>query len=284
MFEGRLELCSPGPLPNNLTIESMGERQSTRNEVLTSVLGRMSVEGIEGAGGRQFFMERRGDGVRIIKRATLELSGSLPEFRLVDESELCLTIPAAPLNPWDLFRGGFAKDPAATAVITVRCGDQPLAAVEVLAIFPNKTWQRTTTDENGEASIDLHLHVAHRPITVFAASIGYTAQLERDWKPAQRPLALDLTPLPGGGSVIFPEATGNIPSLTGRLNPIRDNLDRTYLYASNIAINQGKSQPVHFTFGDDLRLTDADGREAMLRIVNVVGRSALLEYRLVTKV
>ena len=33
MFEDRLELCSPGSLPNNLTIESMGDRQSTRNEV-----------------------------------------------------------------------------------------------------------------------------------------------------------------------------------------------------------------------------------------------------------
>ena len=37
MFEDRIELCSPGSLPNNLTVESMGERQSTRNEVLTSV-------------------------------------------------------------------------------------------------------------------------------------------------------------------------------------------------------------------------------------------------------
>ena len=117
---------------------------------------------------------------------------------------------------------------------------------------------------------------------MFAASIGYTAKLEHDWKPAQRPLALDLTPLPGGGSVIFPEATGNIPNLTGRLNPIRDDLDRTYLYATNIAIDQGKQQPVHFALGEDLRLTDADGREAMVRIVDVVGRSALLEYRLAT--
>ena len=67
MFEDRIELCSPGSLPNNLTVDSMGERQSTRNEVLTSALGRISVGGIEGAGARRFFMERRGDGVPIIR-------------------------------------------------------------------------------------------------------------------------------------------------------------------------------------------------------------------------
>ena len=85
--------------------------------------------------------------------------------------------------------------------------------------------------------------------------------------------------LPDGGSVIFPEATGNIPGLSGRLNPIRDTQDRTYLYASNIAINEGQQQPVTFIPGEDLRLTDADGRELMVRIVAIIGRSALLEYR-----
>ena len=45
---------------------------------------------------------------------------------------------------------------------------------------------------------------------------------------------------------------------------------------------RGKSSPFHFALGEDLRLTDADGREAMVRIVDVVGRSALLEYRLAT--
>ena len=92
-----------------------------------------------------------------------------------------------------------------------------------------------------------------------------------------------LGPLPEGGSVIFSESTGYLPFVKGRLNPIRDNHDRTYLYASSIAIDQGKQQPVHFVLGEDLRLTDANGREAMVRISDVVGRSALLEYRPVTR-
>ena len=88
-----------------------------------------------------------------------------------------------------------------------------------------------------------------------------------------------MSALPGGGAVIFPEATGYVPGLTGRLNPIRDTLDRTYLYASNITINKGQQQPVRFVLGEDLRLTDADGKEMLVRIVDIVGRSALVEYR-----
>ena len=270
MFEDRVELCSPGALPNNLTIESMGERQATRNEVLTSALGRIPVAGLAGASGRQFFMERRGDGVPIIRRETQELCGKLPNFRLIDGSELCLTIPAATLEP----------TPANT-VITVRCAGQPLAGVDVLTLFPNKTWKRAATDGNGAARIALHS--THLPMTVFAAASGFAAYHERDWVPAQRTLELELLARPEGGSIIFPEASGRIPGLAGRLNPKLDTLGRTYLYASNIAINEGRQQPVHFLLGEDLRLTDANGREMLVRIVDITGRSALVEYQLVPK-
>ena len=116
-------------------------------------------------------------------------------------------------------------------------------------------------------------------MTVYVAAEGFAAHLEHDWTPAERALHIELSALPGGGAVIFPEATGTLPGLTGRLNPIRDTLDRTYLYASNIAINKGRQQPVPFVLGEDLRLIDADGKEMLARIVDIVGRSALVEYR-----
>ena len=266
MFEDRLEIQSPGSLPNNLTLESMEARQATRNEALTSVLARMPVEGISGSADRQYFMERRGDGVPIILRETQELSGKRPEYRLINTSEVLLIIPAAALE----------QSPA-RAVITVWSDGQPLPGSDVLALFPNKTWKRATTDENGEAEVDLH--TTHLPMTVFAAAPGHGAHVEREWIPSQGSLAVDLAPLREGSSVIFAESTGYLPVVHGRLNPIRDSHERTYLYASNIAIDQGKQQPVHFARGEDLRLTDAEGREATVRIVEVVGRSALLEYR-----
>lgn len=266
MFDDRLEVQSPGSLPNNLTLASMEARQATRNEALTSVLTRMPVEGISGATDRQYFMERRGDGVPIILRETWEISGRRPEYHLVDYSEVLLIIPAATIE----------QSPART-VITVRVDGQPLPNSDVLTLFPNKTWKQATTDENGEAEVELH--TTHLPMTVFVAAPGHNAHVEREWTPSQGSLAVELATLRNGGSVIFAESTGYLPVVSGRLNPIRDSHERTYLYASNIAINQGKQQPVHFALGEDLRLTDADGREATVRVVEVVGRSALLEYQ-----
>ena len=268
IFSDRLELCSPGALPNNLTIESMGERQSTRNEVLTSVLGRMDAGAVEGAGGRGYFMERRGDGVPIIRRETRELTGREPEFRLIDGSELCLTLPAAEPD----------SGPA-SVVITVRRDGLLLADADVLALFPNNTWKRASTDANGEALLELHS--VHLPMTVYVAADGCAAHVEGGWIPSERALAVKLVALPGGGSVVFPEGTGHTPGLAGRLNPILDTSFRTYLYASNIAINDGQQQPVRFVPGEEeLRLTDADGRELLVRIVAITGRSSILEYRL----
>ena len=266
VFENRIEILSPGALPNNLTVENMRARQSTRNEILTSVLGRLPVGKVEGAGERRFFMERRGDGVSIIRRETRELCGILPEYKLIDGSELCLTIPAASLE----------LSPA-SPVITVRHDGRPLAGADILVLFPNKTWKYAVTDENGEATVSLHS--THLPMTVFVSAKGFAACVERDWVPAKTPLAVELDSLSEGGSIIFTESTGEVPGLAGRLNPILDTLDRTYLYASNVAIEGGKQQPVHFVLGQELILTDADGREKVVKIVEILGRSSILEYR-----
>ena len=265
MFDDRLEIQSPGSLPNNLTVESMASRQSTRNEALTSILARMPVGGTRGGEDRRYYMERRGDGVLIIQRETWELCGKYPKYQIVDDSEVLLVIPAATQE----------RSPA-RAVISVRSHGRSFPGADLLLLFPNKTWKQATTDEQGEAAIDLH--TTQLPMTVFASAPGHAAQLERDWKPSERALAIDLEALPAGGSVIFAEATGHLPGLKGRLNPVRDAHDRTYLYASNIAIDEGKQQPVHFIPGEELQLTDAEGTELHVRIVDIVGRSALVEY------
>ena len=266
MFKDRLEIDSPGQLPNGMTIEGMDASQATRNEVIASVFGRIPVGDVPGSDHRRYLMERRGDGVAIILKETQETAGTLPEYRVVDESSLVLTIPAARLEliPAD-------------ATVTVHSEGAPLSGVEVFALFPNKTWQRTTTDEAGEAALDLY--TTHLPMTVYAAAPTYAAGLEREWKPNQGGLLLELDPLPSGGAAIFPQATGHLPGLRGQLNPKRDSSDRTYLYADNIAIEEGRQQPVPFRLGKSMRLTDAFGTELSVTIVDIIGRSALVEHR-----
>ncbi len=95
MFADRLELYSPGPLPNSVTVDSIEFRQSTRNELLTTLLAKCRVEDPTGKIGRQFLMEGRGEGVPIILQESLELSGRRPMFRVFDDAEVMLTIYAA---------------------------------------------------------------------------------------------------------------------------------------------------------------------------------------------
>ncbi len=95
LFDDRLELYSPGPLPNSVTVDALALRQSTRNELLTTLLARCRVEDPTGEISRQFLMEKRGDGVPIILEESRRASGRLPEYRVIDEAEVLLTIHAA---------------------------------------------------------------------------------------------------------------------------------------------------------------------------------------------
>lgn len=95
LFADRLELFSPGTIPNTMTIDSLSERQSARNELLSSLLARcpMNVNAIGSQ--RGFIMDKRGEGVPIIITESEKLSGRRPEYSLLDDAELKLTIYAA---------------------------------------------------------------------------------------------------------------------------------------------------------------------------------------------
>ena len=92
LFGDRLELYVPGALVNTLTPDSLHLRQASRNELIVSLLSRCKApSGV----GRTRLMDRRGDGVPIIRRECREVLGRLPEYSLIDESELRLVIRAA---------------------------------------------------------------------------------------------------------------------------------------------------------------------------------------------
>lgn len=96
MFENRLELYSPGSLPNAMTMESLPYLQSARNNVIVSLLAKCPVPDLPWmTTNRQTMTDRRGEGVPIILGNSERLSGKLPEYRLIDDAELMLTIYAA---------------------------------------------------------------------------------------------------------------------------------------------------------------------------------------------
>jgi len=92
MFSDRMEIYSPGAIPNTMTVDSLAFRQAARNELITSLLARCSVNIEEIAGYRGFLMDKRGEGVPIILSKSQKISGRLPEYRLIDDCELKLTI------------------------------------------------------------------------------------------------------------------------------------------------------------------------------------------------
>ena len=90
LFSDRLEIYSPGALPNTLTIESMPYRVYTRNQLLVSFLSRLRSKKTG-----MVYLESRGEGVRKILRTSEAHSGRIPRYELFGE-ELRLTIWAKP--------------------------------------------------------------------------------------------------------------------------------------------------------------------------------------------
>jgi predicted HTH transcriptional regulator len=100
MFRDRLELSSPGSLPNTMSIDSLPYRQAARNEAIASLLARCPVPSDERAieTARSTMMDRRGEGVSIILDRGTRHAGVPPVYRTIDDSELVLTI-YAPRKP-----------------------------------------------------------------------------------------------------------------------------------------------------------------------------------------
>ena len=114
---------------------------------------------------------------------------------------------------------------------------------------------------------------------MLCAAEGFSAAVEHEVTP-DSPLEVRMGPMADGGSLVFPDGAGRLRGIRGRLHPILDRHDRTYLYASNVAINDGETQPVHFALDEALRLTDAYGAGATVWFREMVGASSVFDYRL----
>ena len=93
LFADRMELYSPGKLPNTITIEDMPYRTFTRNQLLVSFLSRLRSKRTG-----QVFLESRGEGVRKILEDGEAHSGRRPEYELFGD-ELRLTLWARRVPP-----------------------------------------------------------------------------------------------------------------------------------------------------------------------------------------
>ena len=97
LFADRLELYSPGKLPNTITLDDMPYRTFTRNQLLVSFLSR-----IRSKRTGRVFLESRGEGVRKILQDGEAHSGRRPEYALFgDELRLTLWAKVTAKLPWN---------------------------------------------------------------------------------------------------------------------------------------------------------------------------------------
>lgn len=95
LFSDRLEITTPGGLPNSLSIDTIDSNSIARNETLVNLLSRYYPA--DPVSQRQNIIERRGEGVPKILSASKQLSTRTPIYEQADEvqAELKLTIYAA---------------------------------------------------------------------------------------------------------------------------------------------------------------------------------------------
>lgn len=150
----------------------------------------------------------------------------------------------------------------------------PVAKAEVCLVAEETgamVYERT--DETGVARFSAQRGAR---FLVFAAHPLYRAFMAPGYDP-QRSLIVRLQADGRVGSLICPNGSGSIDGTRIRLNPILDTLGRTYLYATNAALDGGKQQPVYFRLNTPILAQDAEGQSFRMQIRAIVGKTSLVE-------
>lgn len=158
--------------------------------------------------------------------------------------------------------------------VTVRNSKSELVSnAQVVAIADNDTTKTSETDAQGNAALIIP---TRRHYQLLVAHPNYPGAIIAKWDPGED-LVVTLNTSDNKGSLIC-YSTGHIPGLQGRLNPILDASNRTYLYADNIAINGGQNQPATFAIDEPFELEDSNGVVMQVRVIHIQGRTALIQY------
>ena len=158
--------------------------------------------------------------------------------------------------------------------ITIHEVNIPVSKVHIFLIAENNTFFDEHTNEGGVCSFK---NLPVKPYSIYIAHPSYPAHAIDGYTPDQD-LNIAIEKNDDIGSLICP-STGYIPGLDGRLNPILDTSNRTYLYANNIAINGGENQPTTFEIGKTITLEDKNGVTMKVVFLRIKGDSSLLEYK-----
>ncbi len=148
-----------------------------------------------------------------------------------------------------------------------------ISGATVVAIADNGTTKSGSTSESGFVELTIP---TRRSYQLLVCHPNFPGAIMHGWDPNDD-FKVTLQYTERIGSVIC-MGTGYIPGLSGRLNPILDTSNRTYLYADNIAINGGMNQPVSFTVNVPFQLEDGDGVIMQASVLHIQGQTSLIQY------
>ena len=150
----------------------------------------------------------------------------------------------------------------------------PVANANVEVTFPDGTFKASITDSQGQTTLDHLKSVVGNIIITQPAFVAASFPQQN----LRTPLEAHLNHIASGGSLMLDGNTGVIPGLDGRLNPIHDGSNRNYLYASNIAIEGGKPQPVDFSLNTPIAVEDSHGARFYLSVIAISNSSSTIQY------
>lgn len=159
------------------------------------------------------------------------------------------------------------------SVVVKNARGESLIGADIYLLADNNTYLSRKTNEDGKAVFAIK---TRRIYKLFFADANYPAYIVTQIDPVYD-MEICVLSSENVGSIVC-DGTGYIPGLQGRLNPILDKSNRTYLYAHNIAINGGLAQPVGFKVNVPMVLEDCDGTIMRVTVKDIQGSISLIEF------
>lgn len=161
-------------------------------------------------------------------------------------------------------------------VFSIKIVDEAAKVVKnakVVLVADNSTYLEGNSDEKGLA----HFIIRTRKLyTILIAHPEYPAVMFPNINPKED-IEITIEKTEGFGSAII-NKNGQLPSITGKIEPVLTGDKGFALYADNIAIEEGVDQPCDFELNKSLSLEDNRGNIIHLTFRFFQGRIALIDY------
>lgn len=171
-----------------------------------------------------------------------------------------------------------AQDLQKISVRVVNDAGQTIKNAKVAAILKSGAYQDALFDV---ASGEYRCQPTEKCIKVFAGAFGHEASSVR-FPGVGGVFSLTLKKSPLKHSTVI-HRSGSLPGIVGYVNPILDNLKRTYIYATKIGLeSKGKPamQPLYFSLNKPIDAVSQTGNSFKIWVVDITQEVSVVEYTL----